>query len=160
MNTVPTKTVETIFDKIQRISGFFSRQDSFVDVLVVWLPDGRIISQVLPGANATLAVLRGAIARRRSATSVDRGRTRPGAMPAHLARLDTQIRACVRALSRSGVEFVFAWRIAGREPELAFHAGPQRQDPVRDVNVVLEHVARSQRDLESRVPGELPKSQW
>ena len=160
METPSTTTDQATIDKIQRISAFFSRQDNFTFVLIAWTPDGDIISQVLPGANAALAVLRGALTRQRSLTAANERRTRPAAMPSHLARLASQLQACVRALKSSGVEFVLSWQIAGQDPELVFHSGPARQDPVRDVIVVLERAARSHRDITNRVPGELVESQW
>jgi hypothetical protein len=160
METLSTTTDQVTINKIQRISAFFSRQDNFTFVLIAWMPDGDIISQVLPGANAALAVLREACKRQRSSAAASRGRTRQVSAPARLARLESQVDVCARALKSSGVEFVLSWQIAGQDPELVFHSGPARQDPVRDVIVVLERAARSHRDITNRVPGELVESQW
>jgi hypothetical protein len=142
METPSTTTGQATIDKIQRISAFFSRQDNFTFVLIAWTPDGDIISQVLPSANAALAVLREACKRQRSSAAASRGRTRQVSAPARLARLESQVDVCARALKSSGVEFVLAWQIAGREPELVFHAGPTRRDPVREVMAALDNATR------------------
>jgi hypothetical protein len=66
----------------------------------------------------------------------------------------------VRALKKSGVEFVLCWQITGHLPELVFHGGSPQLDPVRHVIAALERVGRSQPGCANRVANELVPTEW
>ena len=147
-------------DKIQRIAAFLRRQADLIHVLHVQDGDREIVTQLLPDAVTAVKVYRDALRGQQKSIASNRGRTQMSAAPARLARLSTQVRACIRGLRNSGAEFVLCWQIAGRSPELVFHAGATQHDPVRDVIAALERVGRSQPGCANRVANELVPTEW
>ncbi len=162
MNTcfITTDRRTRVKNKIQRIADFARRQDDFTHLLNVWDGDQQIVAQALPDADAALAMLREAVRRRQASIASDQGRARMSSTSARLVRLESQVRTCVRALQKSGVEFVLAWQIAGQLPEIVFDAGSTRPHVVRDVMTALERARRSDSKSASPIAGSRVLSQW
>ena len=158
-----TSTVDprsTIRDRVQRIADFVRPQVDLTHVVYVWEGEQQIVAQALPDADAALAMLREAVRRRQASIASDQGRARMSSTSARLVRLESQVRTCVRALQKSGVEFVLAWQIAGQLPEIVFDAGSTRPHVVRDVMTALERAQRSDSKSASPISGSRVLSQW
>lgn len=141
--------------RIRRITKFLARQAGFSHALAVGRGDELVLDQALPDADTALKALREVLHRRRTSSALPHGDVRMGMMPARLARLESQVQACVRGLQRAGVEFVLIWQIAGRLPELACTAGPDGEGLVRKVMALLADGARLRQQQMSCVEGEL-----
>jgi hypothetical protein len=155
--TIPSRAAIEV--RTQQIAAFLRRQANLTHLLHVQDGDREIVTQLLPDAVTAVKVYRDALRGQQKSIASNRGRTQMSAAPARLARLSTQVRACIRGLRNSGAEFVLCWQIAGRSPELVFHAGARQHDPVREVIAALER-ARRQGDGVGLVLDEMVVSRW
>lgn len=133
-------------DKIRRIADFVRRQGNFTSVFHAWEDDEEIIAQTLPNADAALAMLCEAVRRRQALFASEVGRAHASPTSARLARLDGQLRTCIRALRKSGVEFIFCWQIAGEVAHLDYATNLSPRFIVEHVIATLDQGGRCRPD--------------